>query len=96
MFAGDDMAEGLLAPAGKGPEALAGAEAFAAAIPDHALRQNPEIARQSAAPAVKQAPLLEIHAKHVKYQHRLQLEYRCNKPRAARPGLPTCLIVSDR
>jgi hypothetical protein len=58
MFAGDDMAEDLLgrilrddeeAPAVKAPEALAGPEAFAAAIADHASSQNPEVARQLAA-----------------------------------------------
>jgi hypothetical protein len=60
MFAGDGMAEGLLgeilrddeeAPAVKAPEALAGPEAFAAAIADHASSQNPEVA-----PAVSSAP----------------------------------------
>ena len=52
------MAKGLLggilrddeeAPAVKAPEAVAGPEAFAAAIPDHASSQNPEVTRQLAA-----------------------------------------------
>jgi hypothetical protein len=52
MFAGDELAEGLLgeilhddeeAPAVKAPEALAGPEAFAAAIADHASSQNPRL-----------------------------------------------------
>lgn len=62
------MAEGLLggilrddeeAPAVKAPEALAGPEAFATAIADHASSQNPEVARQLAALLGKQAQLLE-------------------------------------
>ena len=98
MFAGDDMAEGLLgeilrddeeAAAVKAPEALAGPEAFAAAIADHASSQNPEVARQLAALLGKQTQLLEIHAEHLKYQHRLRLEHLCNELREARPGLPT-------
>jgi hypothetical protein len=98
MFAGDDMAEGLLggilrndeeAPAVTTPEALAGPEAFAAAIADHASSQNPEVARRLAALLGKQAQLLEIHAERLKYQHRLRLEHLCNKLGEARPGLPT-------
>jgi hypothetical protein len=98
MFAGDDMAEGLLdgilrddeeALAVKAPEALAGHEAFAAVIADHASSKNPEVARQLAALLGKRAQLLEMHAEHVKYQHRLRLEYTCKKLREARPGLPT-------
>ena len=73
MFGGDDMAKGLLggilrddeeAPAVKAPEAVAGPEAFAAAIADHASSQNPEVPRQLAALLGKQAQLLEIHAEH--------------------------------
>ena len=98
MFSGDDMGKGLLggilrddeeAPAVKAPEAVAGPEAFAAAIADHASSQNPEVPGQLAALLGKQAQLLEIHAEHLKYQHRLRLEYLWNKLREARPGLPT-------
>ena len=105
MFAGDDMAEGLLggilrddeeAPAVKAPEALAGPEAFAAAIADHASSQNPEVARQLEALLGKQAQLLEIHAEHLKYQHRLRLEHLCNKLGEARPGLPTHSFLMRR
>lgn len=103
MSAGDDMAEGLLggilrddeeAPTVKAPEALAGPEAFAAAIADHASSQNPGVARQVAALLGKQAQLLDIHAEHLKYQHRLRLEYLCNKLREARPGLATHLFLN--
>lgn len=99
------MAEGLLggilrddeeAPAVKAPEALAGPEAFAAAIADHASSQNPEVARQLAALLGKQAQLLENHAEHLKYQHRLRLERLCNKLREARPGLPTHSFLMRR
>jgi hypothetical protein len=99
MFAGDDMAEGLLGgilrdeeeeePAVEAPEALAGPEAFAAAIAHHASIQNPEVARQLAALLGKQAQLLEIQTEHLKDQHRLRLQYLCNQLRQARPGLPT-------
>jgi hypothetical protein len=105
VFAGDDMAEGLLggilrddeeAPAVKAPESVAGPEAFAAAIADHASSQNPKVARRLAALLGKQAQLLEIHAKHLKYQHRLRIEYLCNKLREARPGLPTHSFLMRR
>ena len=105
MFAGDDMAEGLLGGllrddeetlAVKAAEALAGPEAFAAAIAGHASSQNPEVARQLAALLGKQAQLLETHAEHLTCQHRLRLEYIYNKLREARPGLPTHSISMRR
>jgi hypothetical protein len=65
------MAKGLLggilrddeeAPAVRAPEAVAGPEAFAAAIADHASSQNPEVPRQLAGLLGKQAQVLEVHA----------------------------------
>ena len=99
------MAEGLLGgilrddeetPAAKAPEALAGLGAFAAAIADHASSQNLEVARQLAVRLGKQAPLLETHAEHLKYHHRLRLEYLCNMLHEARPGLPTHTLLIRR
>jgi hypothetical protein len=99
------MAKGLLggilrddeeAPAVRAPESVAGPEAFAAAIADHASSQNPEVPRQLAALLGKQAQVLEVHAEHLKYQHQLRLEYLCNKLREARPGLPTHLLLMRR
>jgi hypothetical protein len=101
MLAGDGMAEGLLGgilrdqeerpavEAPEAPEALAGAEAFAAAIAHHASIQSPEVARKSAEFFSKQAQLLEIQAEHLKDQRGLRLGCPCNQPREARPGLPT-------
>jgi hypothetical protein len=105
MFAGDDMAEGLLCgilrdeegePAIKAPEALTVPEAFAAAIADHASIKIPEVARQLAAPLSRQAQHLEIQAEHLRYQHRVWVDYLCNKLREARPGLPTQSFLMRR
>lgn len=79
MLAGDDVAEGLHGGILRD---------FAAPTHDHASSQNPEVARQLAARLGKQAQRLEIRAVHIKYHHRLRLEYLCLELRDVRPGLP--------
>jgi tetratricopeptide (TPR) repeat protein len=55
--------------------ALVGAEAFAAAIAAIASRQDPEVARDTAALLKKQAQLLETQHEHLKQEHEARLHY---------------------
>jgi tetratricopeptide (TPR) repeat protein len=84
MFVGDDMPERVLGgilggeegrPEAEAPEALAGAEAFAAAIAHHASIQNPEVAHKTVEFLNKQSQLLEIQAEHLKDEHALRLAH---------------------
>jgi tetratricopeptide (TPR) repeat protein len=76
------MAEGLVSgvlgdddeKAGvEAPEALAGAEAFAAAIAAIASRQDPEVARDTSAFLKQQSLLLETQRHHLEDEHELRL-----------------------
>lgn len=78
------MAEGLLGgilgneeerPELEAPEALAGAEAFAAAVAAIASRQDPQVARDTSAFLTKQSRLLDIQAKHLEDEHALRLAH---------------------
>jgi hypothetical protein len=57
------------------PEALAGAEAFAAAIAAIASLQDPQVARDTSTFLNKQARLLDIQAKHLEDEHALRLAH---------------------
>ena len=76
------MAEGLLGgivggeeekPEVEAPEALAGAEAFAAAVAAIASRQDPQVARDTSTFLNRQSRLLDIQAKHLEEEHPLRL-----------------------
>jgi tetratricopeptide (TPR) repeat protein len=76
------MAEGLIGgalggeeenPEVEAPDALAGAEAFAAAVAAIASRQDPGVARKTEAFLDKQAQLLETQNKHLEEEHALRL-----------------------
>ena len=78
------MAEGLLGgvlgeegerPEVEAPEALAGAEAFAAAIAVKLAGNDPGVARKTEIFLDKQAQLLEIQAEHLKEEHSARLHY---------------------
>ena len=78
------MAEGMLGgilggedekPQVAAPEARAGAEAFAAAVATIASRQDPQVARNTAAFLKTQTQLVEIQAEHLKDEHALRLEH---------------------
>jgi tetratricopeptide (TPR) repeat protein len=77
------MAEGLLGgilgdeeekPEVEAPAALAGAEAFAAAIAAIASRQDPQVARDTSEFLRTQTQLLEIQAEHLKDEHSARLQ----------------------
>ncbi len=62
-------------PETEAPEALVGAEAFAAAIAAIASRQDPGVARKTEAFLDRQAELLKIQAEHLKDEHALRLAH---------------------
>jgi tetratricopeptide (TPR) repeat protein len=76
------MAEGVIGgilgeesekPEVEAPDALAGAEAFAAAVAAIASRQDPQVARDTSAFLNRQSRLLEIQARHLEDEHSLRL-----------------------
>jgi tetratricopeptide (TPR) repeat protein len=78
------MAEGLLGgvlgnedekPETEAPEALTGAEAFAAAVAAIASRQDPGVARKTEAFLDKQARLLDVQTQHLEDEHALRLAH---------------------
>jgi tetratricopeptide (TPR) repeat protein len=78
------MAEGLLGgivgdddekPEAEAPEAVAGAEAFAAAIAAIASRQDPQVARDTSTFLRKQSQLLDIQVKHLEEDHEARLHF---------------------
>jgi tetratricopeptide (TPR) repeat protein len=78
------MAEGLLGgilggegekPEAEAPEALASAEAFAAAVAAKLAGSDPEVARNTSEFLKKQAELLETQNKHLKDEHALRLAH---------------------
>ncbi len=78
------MAEGLLGGVLGGedeksetevPQALAGAEAFAAAVAAIASRQDPGVARKTEVFLEKQAQLLDTQREHLEDEHALRLEH---------------------
>src|SRR5208282_1339715 len=84
MFVGDDMPEGLLGRITGGeddksdvaaPEALANAEAFAAAVAAIASRQDPDVARKTAAFLDHQSRLLQTQTQHLDDEHAARLHY---------------------
>jgi hypothetical protein len=60
-------------PEVEAPEALASAEAFAAAVAAIASRQDPQVARDTSTFLSKQAHLLDIQATHLQDEHPLRL-----------------------
>src|ERR1700733_11872739 len=78
------MAEGLIGgilgrqdekPDVEAPEALANAEAFAAAVAARLSASDPEVARETAAFLKKQTTLLETQNKHLEEEHPARLHY---------------------
>jgi tetratricopeptide (TPR) repeat protein len=78
------MAEGMLSgilgeedekPKVEAPEALAGAEAFAAAVAARLSASDPEVARDTSAFLRDQSHLLKIQAKHLEDEHALRLAH---------------------
>jgi len=55
------------------PEPLAGAAAFASAIAAIASKQDPEVARRTAAFLTDQSELLKVQKEHLKDEHALRL-----------------------
>jgi Tetratricopeptide repeat len=68
-------------PEVEAPEALAGAEAFAAAVAAKLAGNDPEVARDTSAFLQKQAQLLEIQAEHLKDEHALRMAHLRNQLR---------------
>ncbi len=78
------MAEGVLGgvlgdedekPETGAPEALAGAEAFAAAVAARLSSSDPEVARDTSAFLKKQARLLDVQTRHLEEEHALRLAH---------------------
>src|SRR5471032_2232151 len=78
------MAEGLLGgiigdddekPEVEAAEAVAGAEAFAAAIAAIASRQDPQVAQDTSTFLRKQSQLLDIQVKHLEEDHEARLHF---------------------
>jgi hypothetical protein len=78
------MAEGLLGgvlggedekPERDAPDALAGAEAFAAAVAAIASRQDPQVARDTSTFLNKQSQLLETQNRHLEDEHAARLHF---------------------
>ncbi len=78
------MSEGLLGgvlgnedekPETEAPQALAGAEAFAAAVAARLSSSEPEVARDTSRFLKTQAQLLEIQAEHLRDEHALRLTH---------------------
>src|SRR6202162_1593361 len=81
---GVDMAEGLLGrilgheaekPEAEAPEALASAEAFAAAVAAIASRQDPGVARKNEEVLSEQTQLLKVQKEHLIDEHALRLAH---------------------
>ncbi len=62
-------------PETEAPEALAGAEAFAAAVAAGLSSSDPEVARDTSVFLKRQAQLLEIQADHLRDEHALRLNH---------------------
>jgi tetratricopeptide (TPR) repeat protein len=84
------MAEGLLGgilgdeeekPEVEAPEALAGAEAFAAAIAAIASRQDPGVARKTEEFLGHQSELLQVQKRHLEDEHALRVAHLRNRLR---------------
>lgn len=82
------MAEGLLGrilggeaekPEVEAPEALAGAEAFAAAVAARLSASDPEVARDTSAFLKEQTQLLKVQKEHLKDEHALRLAHLRNQ-----------------
>jgi hypothetical protein len=76
----DELLGGVLGgedeqPQTEAPQAVAGAEAFAAAVAAIASRQDPEVARRTAEFLGKQSHLLDIQSQHLEDEHALRLEH---------------------
>jgi hypothetical protein len=78
------MAEGLLGgvlgdedekPDVEAPDALAGAEAFAAAVAARFSASDPEVARDTSAFLKEQTDLLRVQKEHLKDEHEARLHY---------------------
>src|SRR5450755_789826 len=84
------MAEGMFGgmlggedekPDAEAPEALAGAEAFAAAVAAIASRQDPQVARDTSAFLRDQSELLKLQKQHLEEEHALRLAHLRNQVR---------------
>jgi tetratricopeptide (TPR) repeat protein len=84
------MAEGLLGgilggedekPEGESPDALARAEAFAAAIAAKLAGSDPEVARETSAFLKEQTELLKVQKEHAKDEHALRIAHLRNQLR---------------
>jgi len=62
-------------PEVEAPEALAGVEAFAAAVAAKLAGSDPEVARDTSAFLKKQTQLLEIQAEHLRDEHEARLHF---------------------
>ncbi len=76
----DDLLDGVLGaddeqPETDAPQALAGAEAFAAAVAAIASRQDPQVARDTSAFLQRQARLLDVQTQHLEDEHALRLAH---------------------
>ncbi len=76
----DDLLGGVLGgddeqPESETPQALAGAEAFAAAIAAIASRQDPQVARDTSTFLKEQTRLLALQAQHLRDEHALRLAH---------------------
>jgi hypothetical protein len=78
------MAEGILGgilgvdeekPEVESPEALASAEAFAAAVAAIASRQDPQVARDTSAFLKEQTELIRVQKEHLKDEHQARLHF---------------------
>jgi len=78
------MAEGILdgivggeheKPEVEAPEAIAGAEAFAAAVAAIASRQDPGVARKTEAYLSEQTELLKVQKEHLRDEHAARLHF---------------------
>ena len=83
------MAKGLLGgilgdedekPEVEAPEALAGAEAFAAAVAAKLAGSDPEVARNTSAFLNEQSQLLEMQKEHLKDEHAARLHFLRGQP----------------
>jgi len=68
---GDDVAK----PEVKATEALAGADAFAAAVAARLCASDPEVAKKTAAFLDEQAHLFKVQGKHLEDEHAARLHY---------------------
>ena len=91
------MAEGILGgmlggeeekPEVEAPEALAGAEAFAAAVAAKIAGNDPGVARKTEEFLSEQTELLKVQKEHLKDEHEARLHYLRGQARAVGVGLP--------